>query len=576
MSDEEILADAADADQDDISDDDSQQSDGASTNSDDQDEDEDAPGWGDSKQDYYDADVIETEQDALDEEKEARRLQQKQLQGMTAADFGFDENEWRDVTNEASNEDAKRIVTEVLPQIQITKDMDSGDKLKLLNNRYPEFEHLSKDFVRLQDQLKGTKSPKADDEDTISALKYTAATAYMACLTMYFVILTSTAAEATSPAVALPPSDMRNHPLMADMLACRNLWQSTEQLVVEDEVDDTGLIYDRSDDADAEYVKVVPVIHTNSRRIKHDQSDIQNAPATLEGPRRRRARNAADVSQAASTADRAARIKATEADLADLDSLLTSRKTSDPVTRPQPSSLQPDDSDHDDETEAQPSARELATKAASRKSLRFYTSQIAQKANKRGAAGRGAGGDDDVPHRERLRDRQDRLQSEAQKRGASLPTRDQELGSRSGSDEDHSDTEQRKIANDVRNTDGAEYYNSIATKTAMNKSAKKALAAARAEADATGGRVVEQETIGADGKRAIGYAIEKNKGLMTLSRGSKKREARNPRVKKRLKYEEKKKKLASMKQVYKGGEGRGGYGGELTGIKSKLVRSTKL
>jgi len=75
-----------------------------------------------------------------------------------------------------------------------------------------------------------------------------------------------------------------------------------------------------------------------------------------------------------------------------------------------------------------------------------------------------------------------------------------------------------------------------------------------------------------DGKRAIGYVIEKNKGLAP----KRKKDVRNPRVKKRKKYEEKKKKLASMKAVYKGGEERGGYGGEKTGIKTQLVKSIKL
>jgi U3 small nucleolar RNA-associated protein 3 len=56
-----------------------------------------------------------------------------------------------------------------------------------------------------------------------------------------------------------------------------------------------------------------------------------------------------------------------------------------------------------------------------------------------------------------------------------------------------------------------------------------------------------------------------------------KKDVRNPRVKKRKKYEEKKKKkLSSIRAVYKGGEGRGGYGGEKTGIKTGLVKSIKL
>lgn len=55
-----------------------------------------------------------------------------------------------------------------------------------------------------------------------------------------------------------------------------------------------------------------------------------------------------------------------------------------------------------------------------------------------------------------------------------------------------------------------------------------------------------------------------------------KKDVRNPRVKKRNKYESKLKKLGSTRQLYKGGEGKGGYQGEKTGIKKGLVKSVKL
>jgi hypothetical protein len=84
--------------------------------------------------------------------------------------------------------------------------------------------------------------------------------------------------------------------------------------------------------------------------------------------------------------------------------------------------------------------------------------------------------------------------------------------------------------------------------------------------------VANASDLNPDEKRAIGYTIEKNKGLAPR----RKKEVRNPRVKKRMKFEEKKKKLGSVRQVYKGGEERGGYGGEKTGIKSGLVKSIKL
>ena len=221
------------------------------------------------------------------------------------------------------------------------------------------------------------------------------------------------------------------------------------------------------------------------------------------------------------------------------------------------------DSDIGDETEL--TAHELAEKAKKKKTLRFYTSQIVQKSNKRGAAGRDQGGDMDIPHRERLKDRQARLQAEAEKRGQKGKGPGVELGEDGDSDPE----EAPPRGND--NGDDDEYYEFVSARSKEKKDAKRKLAA-EAAAAAEGGRVIEEETIGADGKRKISYLIQKNKGLTP----HRKKEVRNPRVKKKLKYAEKQKKLKSMKAVYSGGEGRGGYKGELTGIKKGLVKSVKL
>ena len=107
-----------------------------------------------------------------------------------------------------------------------------------------------------------------------------------------------------------------------------------------------------------------------------------------------------------------------------------------------------------------------------------------------------------------------------------------------------------------------EYYNFLAAKSRKVK---------RAE-DATGGEFARFEEEGdMEGKRAIGYTIEKNKGLTP----HRKKDVRNPRVKKRKAYEKAKKKLRTVKRVYGGGQ-QGAYGGEMTGIKKGVVRSTKL
>lgn len=76
----------------------------------------------------------------------------------------------------------------------------------------------------------------------------------------------------------------------------------------------------------------------------------------------------------------------------------------------------------------------------------------------------------------------------------------------------------------------------------------------------------------ADGPRSLTRAILKNKGLTPHRSKS----VRNPRVKKRQRYEKAKKKVSSQKAVYKGGlAATGKYEGEKSGI-SKVTKSVRL
>jgi U3 small nucleolar RNA-associated protein 3 len=307
-----------------------------------------------------------------------------------------------------------------------------------------------------------------------------------------------------------------------------------------------------------------------TKQTKTETIKVQKQPKILETKKPKQKKlSKAEIAQAEAEALRAERLRQTEAGLADLENLATepSRKRK---TQKVKAPLKDDDSDFGDEDAL--TAHEAEEKAKQKRSLRFYTSQLAQKANKRNAAGRDAGGDADLPYRERLRDRQARLNAEAEKRGRKELHPDQQLGG-------DSDDEDRRVAKELRRGEGAkegtdddEYYDMVASRSKKRKDDKQARADAHAEAERLGGQVYEQEEIGPDGKRAITYQIQKNKGL----HAKRNKDSRNPRVKKRKKYEEKQKKLGSTKQLYKGGEGRGGYGGELTGIKKNLVKSVKL
>ena len=544
-------------------------------------EDEFAGGWGTLRQDYYDADQIETEADALEEETEAKRLQQKQLQGMTEADFGFDEVEWLEAGKDEEEDGIGygKIIREVLPKLEVTDAMGPEERLKILRMRYPEFEPLAKEFLALlvvhgemevaateamalQQEMIARLNGATDDRDMdmpVAAVKHSALSAYLAALSMYFALLTSGKPTSDGKPAAMPPEELREHSIMEALVQCRGLWERIRDIALPDAID-----------FPAEEHLLTNGHNTETKAVNGTHTDHSALPKPRK-QKKTKAQKAAEAAQAEATVQRAERLRKTEEDLADLSHLIERTKTP-PKQSPRPTpGHQDSDSDFGEQSFLTP--HEAAEKAKRKKSLKFYTSQIAQKANKRGASGRDAGGDADIPFRERLKDRQIRLNAEAEKRGKKLAKGNEgaELG---GS----SDDEDRTVAQDLRDgtaEEGEDYYDVISSRTARKKADKATLAAAHREAAALGGIVRihdKAEEVGPHGKRGISYSIEKNKGLAPR----RKKEVRNPRVKKRMRYEDKMKKLGSVRAVWRGGEERGGYGGERTGIKRNLVKSVKL
>jgi len=507
-SDEEVL-DYNDDDDDDLDDLDAADEDAESDDLDpdqrqarDEEEDEDVGGWGASKKDYYNADAIETEQDALDEEAEARRLQKKQLQAMTEADFGFDEDEWLGQDEEKDAESGIR-VTEVLPQLQITDSMSEEDRMKIMRTRYPELEHISREYLRLQplhDELAAaandaqrlvmSRVAKSGDQvkktlpTPIAVTKYRACAAYLAAMAMYFAVLGSTAREDGSPVIALDPLELHEHPVMESLLKCQRMWTKIEGLPVADPLVEVA-------DGDD-----LPVIEEASPLADEIEAVVNSEPKKQ---KKSKAHRAAEIAQAEAETRRAAKLAKTEQDLASL-STLTDKAALKKASRKKRTSdqklnlLNAEDSDFGEETSL--TAHELAEKAKKKKSLRFYTSQIAQKANKRDAAGKDYGGDADIPHRERLKDRQARLQAEAEKRAQHSNAAP---GVALGEGDDQSEGESPPPRNeDYEDEDG--YYDMIAARHNTKKSVKSERAAAYAEAAKQNATVIENEVIGEDGR----------------------------------------------------------------------------
>jgi len=200
-----------------------------------------------------------------------------------------------------------------------------------------------------------------------------------------------------------------------------------------------------------------------------------------------------------------------------------------------------------------------ADKAAKKRSLRFHTSKIAATSARRAAARQERmGGDDDIPYRDRkaARDAALRKNGGGQEDGADLD----------GSEWTDKDRKRaREVMEGEEGDDGAVegddgYYDLVKRRRTEEKDAKKneydaSVAARKAELDD-----VEAHS----GPRSLTRAIEKNKGLTPHRSKS----VRNPRVKKRERYEKAKRKVSSQRAVYKGGQGAlgGAYQGEKSGI----------
>jgi U3 small nucleolar RNA-associated protein 3 len=226
---------------------------------------------------------------------------------------------------------------------------------------------------------------------------------------------------------------------------------------------------------------------------------------------------------------------------------------------------------------------DVIDKSARRKTLRFHTSKIeSASAKRRGARINAVGGDDDLPYRERRKERTNEAKSSSARGrgGEDLDDPEFDVGEgNSGIDDDDGES-----GNEEDGPGG--YYELVKRQAKEKKQKKKAEYEAAHSARYVFARIFffftltyalfsRRHDMGDDedmtGPRAITRTILANKGLTPRRAKS----VRNPRVKKRQKFEKAKKKISSQKAIYKGGVGSTGrYHGEKSGI-SKVVKSVR-
>ncbi|KAH8104786.1 Sas10 C-terminal domain-containing protein [Cristinia sonorae] len=557
-------------------------------------------GWGKKKSDYYasNATQIDSEDEEANEleEQEAKRLQAKAREVLTEDDFGL-----VDITEIVVKEQDDILEESTAPSIQ-TLPQDKQSLLRHLEKTNAEALALARDWDDVAYTLTETQAKmdayvfkldfnlvlEEEDSEVLSSgmahLHYQALQTYATTLAFYLYLR-------ASEKYAARPELLRAHPIMSRLLTLKQSIATLEELgfSLSDEEDD----YDEEEDArsiwamdelknmDSDELRQLlieagepepPTSEKQKKKPKENGIFVNGDQDEGEDKKKKKSRKEKekDVVTVFSTPDEPPKKKRKTAATPTLPvfDLVEPTFPSRP-SRSNSSKLSTSPTDVADPYGELTSLADadVQDKASRKRSLRFHTSKIESSSARREKARSGAyGGDDDIPWRDRKKEKK---VPEA-KRGLGgddlddLPAEVEEDDTgkkgkrRREEDEDSGSAE----------SDGEGYYELVKRKSKEKKEKKKAEYEALAEAE----RIVPDED-SASGPRSLTRAILSNKGLTPHRSKS----VRNPRVKKRQKFEKAKKKVSSQKAVYKDGlaSTKGRYEGEKSGV-TKVIKSVKL
>lgn len=468
-----------------------------------EDEVDEEKGWG-GRQNYYGGDDASDDEDSKRMTEEALRQQKKHLQDLEMDDYVDDEilEDWQKKADTFDTKDSN--ISQVVLDTSTSLDsLDDTERLKLLKQSFPEFIPLMRELEELQPKLRDLNLM---DQNVCTTIKVSALSGYLASITSYMAIFVDNLRSGQGFL------SMKDHPVMESILSSREVWRQANELPLEiKEVAEEEEVTNEVSSSEIDEEDFVDA--------KEDQDDSQ--------------------------------ILQDEEEEETFDNGHNINIHQQRVIRRAPPST------GDDFTEADIDDLDLEDKTRRKKTLRFYTAKIDKAAAQRE---RYISGDMDVPYKERLYERQQKLIEEARKRGLEKKDDDDEANDfYAGND-------------NVGDEDDSGYYEALKHNKKLKLKNRKLAHAAAIKASKEGKLAELQEEIGQDGKRAINYQILKNKGLTP----HRKKEYRNSRVKKRKQYETAKKKLKSVRQVYDSEKSKGPYEGEKTGIKKGLSRSVKL
>ncbi|KAF8587581.1 hypothetical protein K439DRAFT_810748 [Ramaria rubella] len=564
---------------------------------------EESESWGRTKSAYYasnagllaDKEGEEDEEEANEmEEQEARRLQTRMRDTMVDEDFGLDYVVDL-VADDAMLEDGEFAAVSsstVVPTVP-TLPLDKASTIRHLEKTSPEtlalareWDDIVRDLVRVQRRLDNVESNTPDPMSLgLSHLHHQILLAYVTTVAFFLHL------RATSPMQPHNQATSRVKSVLERLLTLKQALSTMEELAFDASDDEDSEDSDVSSLDDDDKAEIERIFGTSRPKysLREDMDGVAGRKKKLGLGEMDALLQEADAALEDETQSNAKKTKKTKTKLVNggeknspgrLQSDSAPSSSAFDLIEPEfvPSKRTSSRID-DNGVEAYGEATVLsmtddADKKARKRSLRFHTNKIETSARRREEGREKLGGDDDIPYRERQKEKEARVRRELErKRGQGGDDLDGEVDDEVGLEKvtasPASGKRKRLDANDHDVLSGEEdedgYYELVKRAKKEKKEVKKReydearLEESRMEVDDA-----------TSGPRSLTRAILKNKGLTPRRAKS----VRNPRVKKRERFEKAKKKVRSQKAVYKGGLAGKPYGGEESGI-SKVVKSVK-
>ncbi|KAF8272853.1 Sas10 C-terminal domain-containing protein [Lactarius quietus] len=535
-------------------------------------EEEEEESWGHKKSAYYASNAAELDSEDEEanelEEEEAKRLQVKARDALTDVDFGL-----ADIAQEDA-EDADDPLLGPTPVVSTrTLPLDKNAAIRHMEKNNPEtlalafdWEDIATKVIRTQEKIRELSS--TEPESQVLGMVHLHNQALLTYATTLAFYLSLRASEHYSQR----PELLRSHPIFLRLLQLKQALSSLEDLDFHLSESDSG-IGDSEDD-----------------NVSLDDEELEDASALLKQYRKGSRLTLDDLAELLREAEEAvAPAKATTKPKAAAPPLpikeppkkkrktSTSTKSAPVFDLEEPTYVPPKpraptrtsvSTGEDVFGDAvMLGAADAADKKARGHTLRFHTSKIESASARRQGARVALGGDDDIPYRERRKEKEARSQREAQagKRGRGGDDLDDVPPARGVLEED------RNGEGESAEEDADGYYSLVQKRKQVQKEHKKIVYETTRAESRCAALVVEFDDDSAEGPRSLTRAILKNRGLTPRRSKS----VRNPRVKKRQKFAKAKKTIASQKPVFKPGAGDSTrYGGERTGV-STVVKSVR-